>query len=322
MAPIKNTNKGFIGSFISRVGISTQIFNRPSLVAVAATSTTPNIFTPGNGYRYHIFTQPGRFYVFNSGYIDFCVVAGGGAGGAGSAAGLHGGGGGAGGFVEKYNILCPTGFYDVCTGIGGAANATPPTAAVARRNGTPSFVSGPVGFTSITSTGGGHGGCAPAGAGQPGGSGGGGSSPAGAAGNGTGSGLTREGYPGGGGGPAISGPGGSAGGAGRIGNVDAGVAAVPGLAAFGGDTGVPPAYGETNPTPLPGRWFAGGGGGVPLASGGIGGGGSGGPTTGNGVDATIYTGGGGGGSGGPGNQSGAGGPGIVLIRYRNTTLTF
>jgi hypothetical protein len=322
MAPIKNISRGFIGSFISRIGVGTAIFNRQSLVATAATSSSINIFSPGNAYTYHIFTQPGRFYVSNAGYIDFCVVGGGGAGGSGSSTGFHGGGGGAGGFVEKYNVLCPIGFYDICTGIGGAATSASPSSSDSKRNGTPSFVSGPVGFTSITATGGGQGGCSPGGIGQPGGSGGGGSSPGQSAGNGTGQDLTREGYPGGGGGPIISGSGGGAGGAGRFGNADGGVSGTNGLSVFGGDTGVPPAFGVANPAPLPGRWFAGGGGGVPLGTGGVGGGGNGGPTTGNGADATINTGGGGGGSGGPGNQSGSGAPGIVLIRYRNKTLQF
>jgi hypothetical protein len=320
MAPIKNTNKGFNGSFVSRIGISTTIFDRPSLVAVAATSTS-EVFAPGNGYTYHIFTQPGKFYVFNPGYVDFVVVGGGGGGGAGSGTGLHGGGGGGGGFVEKYNILCPTGFYDICIGIGGASSTASPTAAVPTRNGTPSFVVGSVGFTSITATGGGGGGCAPGGSGQPGGGGGGGASPNGVGGSGTGSGLSREGYPGGSGGPIVSGSGAGASGAGRIANADASVSGVNGLAAFGGDTGVPSAYGATNPT-IVGRWFAGGGGGVPLAAGGIGGGGQAGPITGTGVNGVTNTGGGGGGAGGAGYRGGSGGPGVVIIRYRNKTLTF
>lgn len=321
MAPIKNTNRGFIGSFISRIGISTTIFNPPTLVAVAATSSTFDIFSSPNGYTYHIFRSPGRFYIFNPGYVDVCVVGGGGAGGAGSGTNLHGGGGGAGGFSERYNRLFPIGFYDICVGVGGAAPTASPTAAVAARNGTPSFITGPVGFTSITATGGGHGGCAPGGSGQPGGSGGGGASPTGLPGSGAGSDLTREGYPGGSGGPVFGASGAGARSSGRNANADAGVIGSDGLSAFDRDPGIPSTYGYPHPL-IPGRWFAGGGGAVPATFGGYGGGGQGGPTSNAGGNGAYATGGGGGASGGAATQGGSGGPGIVIIRYRNKKLAF
>lgn len=321
MAPIKNISRGFIGSFISKIGVSTSIFNRPNLSPTKLVSSAYNVTAPGNGYIYHTFITPGRFYVFNSGYVDFCVVAGGGAGGGGGGT-TAGGGGGAGGFVERYNVLCTVGFYDVCIGIGGAPATTP--TAVGPRNGTPSFITGPVGFTSITAAGGGAGGSSPGNSGQPGGSGGGGATPGGSSGSGTGSGINREGYPGGNAGGGSPGTGGASGGgassAGKPVNVDSGVSGANGLAAFNGDTGVPSIVGTVGPTP--GRFFSGGGGSSPSTSGGIGGGGAGGPSVSAGSDALLTTGGGGGGTVGPNQNGGAGGSGTVIIRYKSKKLPF
>lgn len=328
MAPIKSISSGLIGSLVSRIGVSTSIFVRPNLDPTKVVESSFRYSSTGGEYRYHIFTQPGRFYVSNSGYIDFFVVAGGGGGGAGNSPASPAGGGGAGGVNQKFNVQCPIGFYDVCTGVGGAAATGVPSNAVDARNGTPSFVSGPVGFTSITAIGGGGGGngsapAAPGSQGQPGGCGGGGSSKVGndaAGGSGTGSGLSLQGYPGGYGGTVIGGSGGGAGYAGKTGNVDTGVSGGDGVAAFNGDIYFPNAYGVAGPSP--GRWFAGGGGSVPLTGGGAGGGGAGAPAPGAGSNGQVYTGGGGGAGGGVNHQGGSGGPGIVAIRYKNTTLSF
>ena len=49
------------------------------------------ILTPGNGYRYHIFTAPGTLRIGNGGTLDYILVAGGGGGG-GTGTGAAGGG--------------------------------------------------------------------------------------------------------------------------------------------------------------------------------------------------------------------------------------
>ena len=307
-----------------------------------ASVTGGDVFTPGNGYVYHVFSSTGPLVVASGEvYMDYMVIAGGGGGGSGWNAFVDtsGGGGGAGGYLEG-KTLFSQGFYTIS--IGGGGSGTTPT------NGTPSFIVGPVGFTSITATGGGAGGYytsppAVSTSGSPGGSGGGGGganlSPTmggigifgqgtyGAAGGNIGEiGRYTQGptYSGGGGGGA------------------AGIATDPssilfggnggnGRVAFNGDSGIPPSYGTPGPTP--GRFFAGGGGGgngvqpTPIGgSGGIGGGGNGGDPRGGtpqpGVVGNVNTGSGGGGgcaqsplgSNAPG---GSGGSGIVILRRRN-----
>ena len=67
MAPIKSISSGLIGSLVSRIGVSTSIFVRPNLDSTKVVESSFIYSTTGGGYRYHIFTQPGRFYVSNSG---------------------------------------------------------------------------------------------------------------------------------------------------------------------------------------------------------------------------------------------------------------
>ena len=265
-----------------------------------------------------------------------------------------GGGGGAGGLYETMAFTLPVGDYEISIGAGGASpgpennfNNQPGT----NRNGspgTPTYISGP-GITTIIAYGGGGGGGSsdsppnqPAGAGSDGGSGGGASGGAGAAGIGNRTTATA---------PAVgssipaylqghgrvqghsgyyaptsnlSGGGGGAGGAARF-DVDGGI---PGSNCKGGDgrsvweddPGIPPTYGTPGPTP--GRYFAGGGTGgnpAPGVLGGVGGGGTGAddnpPNVADGTAGTVNTGGGGG--GGQGFRGGyAGGPGIVILRYK------
>lgn len=268
-----------------------------NITRVSATGGTT--FIPGNGYKYHIFTAPGTLRVGNGGAIDYILVAGGGGGG-----GPSGGGGGAGGYLSANQSIISAGTYSVTIGPGGTQNT----------NGTPTTLSGPPTFTTLTATAGGRG-ANPVLAG-PGGSGGGGysASPTG------GTGTSGQGSAGGNGNPGYGGGGGGAGGAGGTGSpLGPGGTGGIGRPAFQGDTGIPPAYGT--PGPQPGRYFAGGGGGngVPgggppglAGPGGAGGGGGGGPST--GTPGTTNTGGGGGGAG-PGFSGGTGGSGIVIIRY-------
>ena len=279
---------------------------------IAATGGT--IVEDGN-FKIHIFTGPGTFCVSSAGTdagsnaVDYMVVAGGG--------GATYGGGGAGGF--RNSVSCAGSLplsvqgYPITVGGGGTAN---PSARGANSV-----------FSSITSTGGGASGI-PLPANAPGGSGAGGgyqdspSPNAGGLGNtppvsppqgnngGTGHGIygtNNNGSGGAGGASAVGGPSGGSQGGGT------GGAGAPTL--IFGSTPTAPSYGESGPAP--GRYFAGGGAGTnsgpatPAKEGGVGGGGNGGPTvTSPGTSGSTNMGGGG------GDFAGAGGSGIVVIRYK------
>lgn len=75
-----------------------------------------NKFTPGNGYAYHTFSQPGSFSVSSGqGDIEILIVGGGGAGGI-----RISGGGGAGGLLHGTMIVSSGETYTVEVGKGGA----------------------------------------------------------------------------------------------------------------------------------------------------------------------------------------------------------
>ena len=327
-----------------------------NIAGIGATYTTTEVFEPGNGYRYLIYTAPGYLNVNRGGSVDLLVVGGGGAGGNGEfqppSAEYGGGGGGAGGYFQDFNFTLPIGEYDISIGDGGAV-ASQPTSGQPGTNrngspGTPTYIIGP-GITSITAYGGGGGGGSfdspnyTAGSGSDGGSGGGASWPTSIAfgeGNRTtasapttgspipsylqGSGEV-QGYPGGQETVAVvsAGGGGGAGAAGAGGPTYKGG---DGRAAWTNDDGIPPSYGTTGPTP--GRWFAGGGGGTSPglsagpSNGGAGGGGQGADGNPPGTQAasagTVNTGGGGGGGHNAPSVfiAKAGGSGIVIIRYK------
>ena len=291
---------------------------------VAATGGT--IKTSGN-FKTHIFTGPGTFCVSNAGNgagsntVDYFVVAGGG--------GTSSGGGGAGGFRVSNTAGCvpsptmsplantsglpvtATG-YPITVGAGGPAGSGP------SNKGSNSI------FSTITSTGGGHGEANDqTDGGGPGGSGGGGgrtsttTSPGG-------SGNTPPVSPsqGNNGGTSTAGGspyhGGGGGGAGAAATPTPGTTpSVGGAGSFVADAfigGCAPSYGESGPVSST-RYFAGGGGGGsggPSSAGGVGGGGDGGNAVSN--NGVANMGGGAGGSNGTSNQSG--GSGIVMIRYK------
>ena len=299
-------------------------------------ATGGTVVTCGD-FKTHIFTGPGTFCVsavgnpLGSTTVDYFVVAG---GGSGATAGYGGGGGGAGGLRTNYPSCCsgtPVTAQGYPITVGGGA-------AISGNRGANSI------FSTITSTGGGGGSgsgssapsCSPGGSG-----GGGGGSNSGNPGNTStaGTGNTPpvsppQGNPGGtgrqggSGTPYKGGGGGGAGGAGSAGPKAGGVGS-PLATAFIGPTA--PSYGTSGPNP--GRYFAGGGGGnevgdsgvptsLPQGSGGSGGGGAasgpGYPRP-PGTPGTANTGGGGGGGGvypGPQVPAGAGGSGIVMIRYK------
>ena len=297
-----------------------QESNVQNLGPLYVTATGGTITTCGN-FKIHTFTSSGTFTVSDAGNangsntVDYLVVAGGASGGS------SGGGGGAGGFRQSFPNPATGGLsvsaqgYPITVGAGGA--------------GAPSGSRGAVGsnsiFSSITSAGGGEGGANTSGAGGNGGSGGG----AGATSSSGGTGNTPPVSPsqGNNGSPetdpvGISGAGG--GGATSTGNDNPSRNGGPG--GNGGGTSINPAAGTPGPSgPL--RYFSGGGAGGGGSAGGggtggYGGGGNGGgetPGT-SGFAGTANTGGGGGGggltAGGVKNPSGAGGSGIVIIRYK------
>jgi hypothetical protein len=304
-----DSTQGWINTMDSTSNVRGSNF----ITATGGTTTTCG------DYKIHVFTGPGTFAVINAGLgtpcvpssVEYLVVAAGGGGGR-----SQGGGGGGGGF-RTYTALSPASplngpaalplsitSYPITVGAGGTRGTNPPAA----KGGS----GGVSTFSTITSAGGGGGGTYPSlGPGLPGGSGGGGGSRdigggTGGTGNtppvspsqGTNGGNTSPGFGGGGGGAASAGSPSSPGGDGSF---------TP--TGFFGPLAT--SYGETGPS---GRYFSGGGGGrssVPgPGTGGLGGGGSGG----TGEDGTTNTGGGGGANDPP--CAGAGGSGIVVIRYK------
>ena len=290
-------------------------------------ATGGTITTSGND-KIHTFTGPGTFTVSQvspcaaNNLVSFMVVAGGASGG-----GSYGGGGGAGGFRELVSPTAPytasplngyptpgnritvtaTG-YPITVGGGGAAvPGSPPH--VRGNNGVNST------FSSITSAGGGAGGAGPGEGGSDGGSGGGAGrdettnfgngntppvSPAQGTNGGEPAGSSWNGGGGGGGATAVGGnggggsPGSETAGNGGVGATTCISATPTGYAGGGGGS-------NSRNNPPTGTATQGGGAGYnPARSAGAG---------------TVNTGGGGGGSHGC-TASGAGGSGIVIIRYK------
>jgi hypothetical protein len=234
----------------------------------------------------------------------YLVVAGGGAGGQGRAAQYAGGGGGAGGYRTGDLSLITATNYTVTVGAGGASAGSQGQRGSSGSNSV---------FSTITSAGGGGGGGADSSNGAlAGGSGGGGGfngtgTDNGGAGN-TPSTSPSQGFAGGA--NVSSNLGGGGGGAGEAGNTDAN--------SEGGD-GVASSITGSSVT------RAGGGAGVDQtgATGGTGGGASNSGWNTNGNNGTVNTGGGGSGSGGSTTYpSGAGGSGVVILKYPDTrTIT-
>jgi hypothetical protein len=297
------------------------------------------VVTCGN-FKMHVFTGSSNFVVDTAptpgnNTVDYFVVAGGGGGG-----GDYGGGGGGGGFRGSSStytdnnplIACVAGLpisastsYPIQVGGGGAAGSGQPGGSVGV-NGTPSI------FSSITSAGGGggateYGNPSPYGSahGGPGGSGGGASyypgEPAALRGDGNtpptspaqgtdgGSGSAPAGSATGGGGGA-----GAAGGGGNNSPATGGNGGIGSYSKILGSTPTAPSYGTPGPE-SGGRYFAAGGAGngssgTSPAQPAVGGGGP------AGAAGTTNTGGGGGGGFPDPVGGGAGGSGIVIVRYR------
>jgi len=248
--------------------------------------------------------------------VEYLIVAGGGGGGG------WGGGGGAGGLLTSSTTLTVGTDNTITVGAGGAEGGSG-GGYIAGTSGEDSIAFG------LTAIGGGGGGAFASSLlnGKNGGSGGGGSlndttpNPLG------GSGTLSQGNDGGagfGGTPGgyylRAGGGGGAGAAGNDGRVGASIDVD--IDGAGGDGSLVSAFSDFGDS----GYFAGGGGGhtdgranygSSLAAGGQGGGGHGGSYNGTAAaDGTSNTGGGGGGShGGTGQECGAGGSGVVIIRY-------
>jgi len=299
--------------------------NVADLEAVAFIAATGGTVTESGDFKIHTFTGDGCFVVSCAGgvgpgpsVVDYLVVAGGGGGGH-----DNGGGGGAGGFrissgaASGCYTVSPLGSgvcgitvtattYPITVGAGGSGG----TSAPGGTNGSNSV------FSTITSAGGGGGACT----GKNGGSGGGSCVP----GNPAGTGNTPPVSPPQGndgaartaGAPSYSGGGG--GGAGAAGTSPTGP-----RAGFGGDgsySNINPATGVADGPVGGARYYSGGGsgGGQPYVPGnsGVGGAGGGGTSMPSCTKSgTANTGGGAGGGASPAT-GGAGGKGIVIIRYK------
>jgi hypothetical protein len=270
----------------------------------AGAKATGGVISSDSSYFYHSFYATDTFTPTQSLTCDYLVVAGGGGGGF-----NQGGGGGAGGFRTSIGgsplSVTATG-YTITVGAGGTAPAT-------------TFDKGGTGgnstFSTITSDGGGGGGSGGTQAGANGGSGGGNrqnfdsnTRATGISGQGNNGGLAvRTGVP-------VPAGGGGGGGAGAVG----GDGTASGASGRGGNGGV----GLTSTLNAQGiaTYYAGGGGagGYTNALAGTGGLGGGGDARGDlnvvGLPGTANTG-GGGGAGGDSITGGAGGSGVVIIRY-------
>jgi hypothetical protein len=315
--------------------------------AAYVTATGGTITTCGD-YKIHTFTADGCFSVSavgnpaGSDSVDYIVVAGGGA--AGFNDGNSSGGGGAGGYRESHStpvsgcytaspLATPTGLpmspgtYPITVGGGGSVSGSRPVNSTAGSNSV---------FSTITSTGGGYGGNGAPEAHLPG--------PGPMYGGNGGSGGGVSGYvsapklpvpAGTGNTPPVSPPQGNPGGTmlGQYSSAGGGGATQAGVNSSPGSTlaGTPGGDGATTSISGSPASYAGGGGGAGYSApgpgaegdGGLGGGGDGGGVcrgTTTGAAGTANTGGGGGGGGyspplGCGN-GGAGGSGIVIIRYK------
>lgn len=274
----------------------------------AGAKATGGVIYDDSSYWYHVFTSSGTFTPSQNITCDYMVVAGGGGS-------VREGGGGAGGTrstvtttgglgqLESALSLTATTNYTVTIGAGGVGGAS-------ATNGSNSV------FSTITSTGGGYG----SQPGQAGGSGGGGgrSSSAGSRAGGAAS-PSGQGFSGGSGDATDNADAGGGGGGG------AGAAGSNGSGQVGGAGGNGIWTAITNALSIgqlsSGNYYLGGGGGggagTTAGTGGLGGGANG-VTSGNGNAGTANTGGGGSGtktSVYPTSTGGAGGSGIVIVRY-------
>lgn len=292
-----------ISSGTMNIGSTFTVYGIKAWSGETGTKATGGYVYTDSTYCYHAFQYSGTFTPTQSLTADILVVGGGG-----GSSGNWGGGGGAGGFLAFTSQSLTATPYTCTVGAGGAGAQYTPTSG------------GNSVFGALTTAvGGGNGGSAATAGGGTGGSGGGGTYDT-SAGNGT-SGQGNAGGTGqlGGGGNARGGGGGGAGAAGGAANASiAGAGGVGIYSTFTDAIGAATGLGDYVASHY---YFAGGGGGGGANSttensniGGYGGGGNGNRT----APASGKAGTGGGGGGGAGNAlpvGGAGGSGIVIIRY-------
>ena len=148
--PAKNTNTGFRSLFSSKLDEDEGVGGVGAVGGIE--------LTPGNGYKYHIFTSPATLNVKSGGDVDIMLVGGGGGGGNAylgpSSRAYAGGGGGAGGMRQLYDQTWEIGTYTIDIGKGGIGGARPIYAA----SGTSTTIASPVLPSPITVGGGGRGG--------------------------------------------------------------------------------------------------------------------------------------------------------------------
>jgi len=345
----------FIDSTVGWRSIESTTFNTQSSLPAFVAATGGTVTTVCTNFKVHTFTGPGTFCVSCAGNgsgsntVSYTVVAGGGSGGTDNS-----GGGGGGGFRESkaatdsytasplnatsgptYNLPVTATAFPITVGGGGASVGPTSTKGNAGSTST---------FSTITSAGGGGGGAYPGvspstGNGDAGGSGGGGfigpapsgppTSNTGAAGN-TPPVSPPQGQPGGTGKYEPQGNSGGGGGGATAAGGDSTASSSPGQQAGGGGTGA-----TTSITASSVGYAGGGGGGAGASclggngssclSGGYGGGNPGKPAGGrtgapptqpSESTAAGATNKGGGGGGSNSGISGAGGSGVVIIRYK------
>ena len=289
------------------VGSTFTLYGIKTWSTEVSTKATGGYVYSDTNYWYHAFPFSSTFTPNESITADALIIAGGGG------AGNIFGGGGAGGVRTITSTSLTATSYTITVGAGGQGGASSFTVPLNGSNGVDSTAFG------ITSTGGGGGGVQSVGAaGGSGGGGGGWAAGAYAGGSGT-SGQGNAGGAGGGG----DGFGGGGGGAGA-----AGATAVTGLPGVGGaGTATYSSWASATKTGLAGYYAGGGGGGAYFgntvttaigALGGLGGGGNGGLTQPSSGSAGVSNTGSGGGAGtrlGTAVSGGAGGSGLVIIRY-------
>jgi type II secretory pathway pseudopilin PulG len=298
---INTAKQVLISAPLAELGVRVVVGNVPTTVAATDCLATGGVIdtTSAPGYKIHTFTTSGAFVATRNCNVEVLVVAGGGAGGLSNAG--NGGGGGAGGL--RYNSSFPVSqnSYTVTVGNGGLASGA--------SNGGDSV------FSTLTAIGGGRGGSYESQDAQDGGSGGGRPQ------CGTrvitgrkGLGTLGQGYDGGGNYTFGTYGGGGGGGSSQVGAPQYGGAPNNPEGGYGGNG---TAYSISGAS----VYYAGGGAGSShgiatqgVPQGGLGGGGNGHYGAIGGQDGLNGTGGGGGG-GGEYSTNGAGGSGIVIVRY-------
>lgn len=313
---ITHINIAISGGTIS-VGSTFSLYGIKAVGGDTTVKATGGIVTEDATYYYHTFKGSSTFTPLQSLTADILVVAGGASGGTRTGAyNAGGGGGGAGGLLTFTSQSLTAQPYTCIVGAGGSSQAA--ASYLAGNNGNFSQFGS---LTQVVGGGGGARGTNTANNGSSGGSGGGGNFSGGSAGAGTAS----QGNNGGTGTSGAAAVGGGGGGAGAVGGNNSGNAGgVGGIGATSALINAMAVASSSGQFSSPNYYYAGGGGGGSYGAaggaGGLGGGGNAGysqhPTANVATSGTANTGGGGGAEGeASGSPSGAGGSGIIVLRY-------